>query len=964
MKRIVLIVLLTLFTIILKGDIFDRFRVTSRKSSISQADNTLFAFKVIQDRYLNKTKIKPGELLTEALNHLQDEFSEIVADYSPEKREVRVQIYNRTHLIQVERMRDIWDVAVVLRQIYRHIEREYKPESGRELSDVEYVSVNGILKKLDPHSYIFTPREFEDFTSSTEGNFGGLGIVISMNEDGEIVVVSPMDGTPAEKAGVEAGDVIVQINEQSAVNLPLSKAVEKMRGEPGTDVNIYVKRKGVPKLLKFEITRAVIKVKSVVFSMRKNGVGYVKLTGFQENSLTQLKDALAQLKRKGMRALILDMRNNPGGLLSQAIKISDLFLDRGVIVSTVDGMGEKRDESRADSDRDDVLSIPMAVLINEGSASAAEIVTAALKKNSRAVVLGRRSFGKGSVQNLIRIPGGGGLKLTVAQYLTPGDVSIQSVGITPDVELIPSYIDKKKVSLFRSGLGVLKEKDLKEHIESKYIPKQKEKPSLTIRYHKPYKDPEKLIKERRREKVGVFRNDEEIEIAAKLLSLKLQKKKDLMGIATTLKAQEWDKIIAALGSLDVKWDISSGKVKVDPAKLNISLVSSSKLAAGKTNYIRFKAEYPGKIENLSAYLSTDIPFMKNVEILFGSFTGSVERDVPVTLPDYMPWRKEKVTAKVGIGEFTKPLKSIDVEMETDPVAYPEIRFSYLVQEVEGRKNGLMEENEKLKVKVWMKNVGKGTLSDGRLLLTDKNNSKEVFIKKGSSQITMKPGEEREVEFFLDIGKLQEKSGEIKIAAELYDYKTRYSAGFSVPFISKSKGCLFSREPDTKMLLGKDVTLFNAASEGSRAIGEVKREGVVSVTGSCGDFFSTETGYWVKRSDTNKLEKKIAEKIKSASLFPIYMPRIDLDISPIQVDKSTFSLPFKVEGEKIQDVFVFLNNRKVFYYRAGMNGSKSEFTVPLNLTDKTNRITVVVKGADSEKVSAQTRYVIYPEGKSE
>ncbi len=402
MHKNALLLVLVLFTLLLNGDIFDRLFSTSKGNSITQAEVTLFALHAIQNRYLNKSKLQPEDLLEQALDAIQEDFAEIVTRFDRKERTVAVQIYNKRYVVEVKRLKDLWDIAVVLRQVYGHIEKEYRPDTDREISDVEYVAVNGILKKLDPHSYIFTPKEFEDFTSSTEGNFGGLGMVLQTNEDGEITVVSPIDDTPAQRAGIVTGDVIVQINDESAINMSLSKAVEKMRGEPGTKVTIYIRRKGAPSVLRFDLERAVIRIQSVVSAMPEKGIGYIKLTGFMENSYEQMAAALADLRKKGMKALILDMRGNSGGLLQQAIRISDLFLDRGVIVSTVGD--EDRDVSEASKDPSDVLDLPIAVMVDEGSASATEIVAAALKKNGRAVVVGRRTFGKGSVQNLFRIP--------------------------------------------------------------------------------------------------------------------------------------------------------------------------------------------------------------------------------------------------------------------------------------------------------------------------------------------------------------------------------------------------------------------------------------------------------------------------------------------------------------------------------------------------------------------------------
>jgi len=830
------------------------------------------------------------------------------------------------------------------------------------MSDVEYVAINGILRKLDPHSYMFTPKEFEEFSQNTEGNFGGLGIVISMNESGEIGVVSVMEGTPAEKAGVFAADTIVQINDDSAINMPLSKAVEKMRGEPGTDVDVYIKREGVGQVMKFKITRAVIKVKSVIYAMPEKGVGYIKFTAFQENSYMQMREALDALKKQGMKALVLDMRGNPGGLLNQAIKISDIFLSEGTIVSTVTEDDEK-ETSLAEAEKDDITDIPLAVLINEGSASAAEIVGAALKKNKRAIVLGRSTFGKGSVQNLFPIPGGrGGLKLTIAQYLTPGDISIQSVGVVPDIELKPSFIDNEKISIFRSGESSFKEANFKEHIVSKYTPKEKDKPFLKITYFKPYLDPEKALKERRKEKVGVFKNDEEITLAAELMKMKIKApKSDIVNLSKDLKEKEWGNITTKLNSVKVNWKKMSSLKPIDPEKLKIELISDPKLFPGMLNKLKFRATYPGEVENLAAYMDTDIPVLKNTEIIFGSFKNSVEREVPVKLYESMPWRKERVNLILSANDFATTLKEEKIEIETLSMPLPDVKFSYLIEESTGNKNGIIEENESLKLKIWMKNFGKGKLADGRILLINANNTHEVFIKKGNEQVILNPGEEKIVELDFNISKLKDINEKVKIAASLIDYKTRYQAGFSIPFTRVSGKCRYEKSTENPVILKSNASLYSSA-EGTQISATMKTDGKEIVTGFCGDFASLKSGFWAKRNDLTNLASDTASSIATPT-YSISMPEIEVDSAPVIVENGAAKIDFKLKGS-VQDVFVFVNNKKVFYYRAGMNGNKHDFSVPLTLEYKTNRIYIVVKSEDSEKSASAIKYIVYPKGKKD
>jgi len=528
--------------------------------------------------------------------------------------------------------------------------------------------------------------------------------------------------------------------------------------------------------------------------MPEPGIGYIKLTGFMENTYPTMLKALEKLKKDGMKALILDMRNNSGGLLSQAIKISDLFLHSGVIVSTV---GEdENDLNEAKRQDTDILDIPIVVMINAGTASAAEIVTAALKKNGRATVFGRKSFGKGSVQNLFRIPRGGGIKLTIAQSLTPVKNSIQSVGVTPDVELQPAFVHEKKISLFDTDDNVLKEVDLKEHIVSEYIPKKVEKPALTIRYIKPYKDIEQLIKERKKEKVGVYKGDEEIEIVISSLKKTTTGRGNLLTVSQEIKDVEWNSIVAKLQEIKIPWKKLMKLGDVDGRSIKARLVSSSKLEGGKIHKLRFEATSPATIENLIGILETDIPYMRRIEIPFGTFSGKLERTVSIKLPESIPWMRNTGKLKLYVGNTEKVLKTEEILLETVPVKRPELVFSMFAVEQCVNVNGSVEPNVDVSLHINVKNIGDGPLLEGRAMIINNNNSKELFINNGTQPLVLKPGEEKEAVFTFKTNSISQKQLEkVKMTFSVYGYKTKYSAGFSVPI--KKGGVICKYKADKK-----------------------------------------------------------------------------------------------------------------------------------------------------------------------
>ncbi|MBN8927689.1 MAG: S41 family peptidase [Rhodospirillales bacterium] len=322
-------------------------------------------------------------------------------------------------------------------EVFEKIRAEYvDPPNDKELIEN---AINGMLTGLDAHSSYMNAKAFKDMQVQTKGEFGGLGIEVTQ-DNGFIKVVSPIDDTPAARAGMKPGDLITAIDGKTVQGLTLNEAVDKMRGPPNSKITLTVKREGVDKPIEVPLTRETIKIQVVKSRMEPDGIGYVRLSQFSERADSELKAAVRNLKQQNggkLRALILDLRNNPGGLLDQAVAVSSDFVDQGEIVSTRARHAE--DSQRWNAKGDDLIpGVPLVVLINGGSASASEIVSGALQDHHRAVLLGTRSFGKGSVQTVIPLPGNGAMRLTTARYYTPSGRSIQALGIQPDVQVYES----------------------------------------------------------------------------------------------------------------------------------------------------------------------------------------------------------------------------------------------------------------------------------------------------------------------------------------------------------------------------------------------------------------------------------------------------------------------------------------------------------------------------------------------
>ena len=361
---------------------------------------------------------------------------------------------NNNGVLPLETIRALSDVFGKIKENY-----------VEEVDDTELLenAIRGMLTGLDPHSTYLNSKAFEELRVGTSGKFGGLGIVVGM-EDGFVKVISPIDDTPAQRAGVKAGDLIIRLDDKPVKGMGLDDAVKIMRGDPGSEIELSIARKGVDTPISITIERAIIRVKSIKKRMLEPNFGYVRISQFQERTGDDLLKALSVLKKENkgpLHGLVLDLRNNPGGLLDAAVTVSDTFLEKGVIVS-VEGRSNNNKIIRQAKPDEYVDGAPMVVLVNGGSASASEIVAGALQDNKRAVIMGTQTFGKGSVQTVVPLGNQSAIKLTTARYYTPSKRSIQAEGIVPDILLDDIKIAEKE----NNGFKRLKEADLSGHLEN------------------------------------------------------------------------------------------------------------------------------------------------------------------------------------------------------------------------------------------------------------------------------------------------------------------------------------------------------------------------------------------------------------------------------------------------------------------------------------------------------------------
>jgi len=362
----------------------------------------------------------------------------------------------------------------IFTEVFGKIKSDYveSVEDKKLLDD----AIQGMLSGLDPHSAYLDADSFKEVRIGTEGQFGGLGIEVTM-ENGFVKVVAPIDDTPAQKAGLKAGDIITKLDDVPIKGMNLSEAVKRMRGKPDTKITLTIVREGESKPMEFVLTRAIIKITSVKSRMLDDGYGYVRVTQFQSGTADSLRSEISRLKGKAkgsLRGLVLDLRNNPGGVLNGAVAVTDLFLDKGVIVSTKGRVEDSRLKFTA-TPNDYLNGAPMVVLVNGGSASASEIVAGALQDHHRAIIMGTKTFGKGSVQTILPMNNGAALKITTARYYTPNDRSIQAEGIVPDVTVEDLKVSKKEAAAKR-----VREVDLARHLDNEKSNGEKDADSAKI----------------------------------------------------------------------------------------------------------------------------------------------------------------------------------------------------------------------------------------------------------------------------------------------------------------------------------------------------------------------------------------------------------------------------------------------------------------------------------------------------
>ncbi len=625
-------------------------------------------------------------------------------------------------------------------------------ERAGELSDdqdkkLQYAVVDGILETLDPYSVLLKPEDFQELEIRTQGSFGGIGIVISIRK-GALTVISPIDGTPAARAGLKPGDRIVRIGSESTVNMPLHEAVKRLRGKVGTKVTFWVERTGWPQPRKFTLTRARIEIHSVRGKLLPGKVGYVRVSRFSGNTRAELSKALRKLEDAGAKGIILDLTNNPGGLLSQAVAVVDSFVDYGVVVTTRGAAGLVFEKWTA-SPQHTLWKGPLLVLVNRGSASASEIVAGALKALGRAVVVGERTFGKGSVQVLMRNEDGSALKLTVARYYVHGDVPIQTVGVTPDLAL-DAVVLKKDWVYFRDPEASVGEADLVDHLApAERI--RKEKPKYRLRYLLEEEEP-KEDKWKDETETGA---PSPVLRLARLLLLQAggTREQILEGLPDFVRAEQAAqdvRIATAAKRLGLDW--TAGPVPQQPSiETTVSfLPHGPKVRSGDEFKIRLTARNTGDqpLFRTRAILRAGEYYLADRQFPFGRLAPGEARSWTISfkVPRY-EWTQRLPIRFVFYSDMhrltprpagaKKPsdeaLLKPDTYVDIQQLPRPRLVLSYRATEAEGDGDGLLEPGERATIAASVQNEGPGETKEAVVFLRNLS-GRAVFVEKGRAVI--------------------------------------------------------------------------------------------------------------------------------------------------------------------------------------------------------------------------------------
>jgi len=928
--------------------------------------------EVVQ-QYFDPDRFDPPKMLRSALEEMEREVVPIQVVFHEDRDEFVVRAGQQEETFKGLKPIAPWDVASRLKEVFRFLVKALATDETKP-KDVERAAVRGILDTLDPHSMILEPEMVDELNIATSGEFGGLGIKITTDRrppcNGSLTIVEVFDGTPAAEAGLKAGDRITRIGEESTVNITTQGAAERLRGPSGSHVTVWVERAGESGARRYDLAREQIHVNSVTSKMLAGQVGYVKLSAFQRNSYADFRKGLLELHQAGMKGLILDLRDNPGGLLELAVMIADTFLYAGTIVTTAGRSKETREVRNATSGGTESDSYPIVVLVNQESASAAEILAAALQNHGRVLVVGEQTFGKGSVQIVEQLSDGEDLKLTVAEYLTPGDFSIQALGVRPDVGFQAMSLDRKDLRL--SPRDLIHEKDVKGHLE-RADRKGFQHETITLDILEPAED--RLVEEEDLRRCiptdpdrALFPERYALDFARDLIVLSQAATRE--GLMKDAKAMieergrmEEKKFMDAARKLGVDWRPGTNP-SVLSLRTTVSVGGKGPVKAGQTVPLRVEVQNLGKepAYRLRGVTESDNPIFNGLDLILGFIPPGRSKvwTIPVEIPTLVESREDPVKVQVyspagPVSEKREGLARVEGQ--------PEPEFAALFQLVDtgGNGDGYLSPGEEATLFVTISNIGKGKTFNTELNIAGSSMT-DVGI--GRTAVgSLKPGDERTVRFTFKLD--QAFTGDkVKIEFNLSDWiPARYLSvkeylQRNLEFPVRKEGLDVSPAAGSITLV-EETPLWAAPDQSRRPIAMAAAGTAFVVEASIDGYMRVSLGQgrsaWVK----SEVAKPGGAAKPAYKLLLDAPPKVMLSDDRIYgTDSDSITICGVAEDDEgIRDIYAIAGQHKVFYTAASGAGKSQklpfEFKAPL---EPGQNPIIVVARQDQEMTGHAVLYV--------
>ncbi len=952
----------------------------------------------INNNYVDPTRVHPREMLLKGLDAIQKSVAQVLVRHDDGASTVTVRVDTHEQTFSIADVRAPWDLEPRWREIFAFLQTHLRG-SDVDLRDIEYAAANGMLHTLDPHSIVLTPEQYHEMQIQTGGHFGGLGIVISIR-DRQLTVMNPMPDTPASRAGLQRYDRIVKIGDESTDNMSLSEAVNRLRGPEGTPVHVWIVRpgrNGWAQPRRFELTRAQITVRSVESRLLSNGVGYAKIKSFSETTSDELTRAVQSMRQQGMRSLLLDLRGNPGGLLEEAVNVGDLFLQDGPIVVTAGNRREGRDERDAQAEGTEP-NYPIAVLIDGGSASASEIVAGALKNHNRALIVGGTSFGKGSVQTIRNLPDGGALKITIAQYLTPGDISIQGVGITPDIELAPMTADRLDMDLDADRIYP-READLSAHLTNTRA-RGDQRASETVQFNFPTEEREQLRLRGADDLADDgFREDFSIRFTRDLLAASPRAgRREMLSDARPLidrtRAEQLAAVTQALRPLGVDWDAGADG---GPANLDVRMTTNraeNTAAPGEAFDLTVTVTNRGTtpVYRLRATTKSDNPLFENRELIFGRVNPGETRTWTTSLgiceyEGYRPGTTSQPapgTRKVCLMPRASLSRTDGVRLEWSeahnrvPADVAPLRvsvtglerpvFAYGWQFAEsprgGNGDGRIQVGEPVTMYLTVRNVGRGQSFSTQATIKNLSGAGVLLHDARFAIDNMAPGEERRVAFTFDVAPtFREREARIELALADEDLREVETQKITVPIARDASTVAAVTGPFT---VSAETELRESPQGTARVVLRAAAGATFPMTAQVGEYVRLDVGAgrpaWVLRSAGASARMPAPQRPLTYVLHNS-PPMIESDGAvALSVRGASLTLRGRVTDEtRVLDMYIYVGNDKVFYQsnRDAADRQRLAYEAALPLRPGANIVAVVAR--EDDDVVARRVYVIRRDG---